>query len=163
YANMSAQGLRESDQRAYAAMGTASRTMGNHLMKMGGEFRLYQQLRLDQGNLNGTYAFDGRFSRRNAQTADSTSGNAFADFLLGYPSANGNTGSNVTIGAQSDQRYRNYIVYLQDDWTLSPRATVHLGLRHDYQHPVTEASNAMTVGYDATTPNPLQLPAGAIN
>ena len=163
YSTMFAQGFRESDQRAYSVMSTMSRTMGGHLLKVGGEFRLYRQYRLDQGNLNGTFGFDGRFSRRNPLTGDSTSGNAFADFLLGYPSANGNTGSNVSIGAQSDQRYPNYIAFVQDDWKLSPRATLNIGLRYDYQAPVTEAQDRQTVGYDPSTPNPLQLPAGTIN
>ena len=163
YQTMFAQGFRESDQRAYVAMTTVSRTMGNHLVKAGGEFRLYRQLRLDQGNLNGTFAFDARFSRRNPLAADATSGNAFADFLLGYPSQNGNTGSNVTIGAQSDQRYPDYIAYVQDDWKISPRATLNIGVRYDYQRPVTEAQDRMTVGYDPDTPNPFQLPPGTIN
>jgi hypothetical protein len=162
YANMFAQGFRESDQRAYSIMSTMSRTMGGHLLKMGGDFRLYRQLRLDQGNLNGTFAFDGRFSRRNPLTGDGT-GNSFADFLLGYPSANGNTGSTVAIGAQSDQRYPNYDVFVQDDWKLSARATLNLGLRWDYQAPVTEAHDQQTIGFDATSPNPLQLPSGTIN
>ena len=161
--DMFARGFRESDQKAYALKSTVSHTRGTHLLTAGGEFRLYKQYRLDRGNLNGTYAFSGGFTQRNALQADATSGSALASFLLGYPSSNGNTGSNVTINAGSDQRYANYIVYLQDDWKLSPRATVNLGIRYDYQQPVHERNNAMTVGYDRTTPNPLQLPPGTIN
>ncbi len=40
---------------------------------------------------------------------------------------------------------------------------MNLGLRWDYQSPVTEKNNAMTVGYDPSTPNPFQVPAGTIN
>jgi outer membrane receptor protein involved in Fe transport len=163
FSDMFARGFRESDQKAYAVKSTVSQTRGAHLVTAGAEFRLYKQFRLDQGNLNGTYAFSGGFTQRNPLQSDATSGSALASFLLGYPSSNGNTGSNVSINAGSDQRYANYIVYMQDDWKLSPRATVNLGLRYDYQQPVHEANNAMTVGYDRTTPNPLQLPAGTIN
>ena len=40
---------------------------------------------------------------------------------------------------------------------------MNLGLRWDYQSPVTEKHNAMTVGYDPSTPNPFQLAAGTLN
>ena len=156
--DMFARGFRESDQTAYAIKSSVSQTRGTHLLTAGGEFRLYKQFRLDQGNLNGTYAFTAGFTQRNPLQADATSGVALASFLLGNPST-----GNVAINAGSDQRYANYIAYVQDDWKISPRATLNLGLRYDYQQPVHEASDAMTVGYDATTPNPLQLPAGTIN
>src|SRR5262249_23509698 len=146
------------DQKAYSAMATVSQTRGGHLLKAGAEFRLYKQFRLDRGNLNGTYNFSAGFTQRNPLQADATSGSALASFLLGYPS-----GGTVALNAGSDQSYANYIVYVQDDWKLSPRATLNLGLRYDYQGPVHEAHNAMTVGYDATTANPLQLPPGTIN
>jgi len=163
FSDMFARGFRENDQKLYALKSTVSQARGTHRLTAGGEFRLYKQFRLDQGNLNGTYAFSGGFTQRNPLQSDGTSGSALASFLLGYPSSNGTTGSNVSINAGSDQRYANYIVYLQDDWKVSPRATVNLGLRYDYQQPVHEANNAMTVGYDRTTPNPLQLPPDTIN
>jgi hypothetical protein len=158
YANMFAQGFRQTLNDIWSVQSTLSRTMGTHLVKAGAQYSMYRMIRKNVGNQNGTYIFDTGFTRRNALTGDGT-GNSFASFLLGYPTTN----SGVDINGQSDQRYPNYNVFVQDDWKISRRATLNLGLRWDYQSPVTEKSNAMTVGYDATTPNPFQLPAGTIN
>lgn len=157
YANMFAQGFRQTLNDIWSAQTTLSRTMGTHLMKAGAQYRLYRMIRKNVGNQNGTYAFNDSFTRRNALTGDG-SGNGFATFLLGYP-----TSGSVDINAESDQHYPNYNLFVQDDWKIGPRATLNLGLRWDYQSPVTEVHDAMTVGYDPNSPNPFQLPAGTIN
>jgi outer membrane receptor protein involved in Fe transport len=156
--DMFAQGFRRTLNDIWTAQSTVSRTMGGHLVKGGAEFRLYRLFRQNVGNNNGQYDFSAGFTQRDPTRSDSTSGVALASFLLGYPSA-----GRVDINAESDQRYSNYSVFIQDDWKLSSRATVNAGLRWDYQKPVTEVDNRQTVGFDMTSPNPLQLPAGTIN
>jgi hypothetical protein len=158
FSDMFAQGFRRTLNDIWTAQSTLSRTMGDHLVKAGGEFRLYRLFRQNVGNNNGQFDFNSSFTQRNPNQGDSTSGNTLASFLLGYPSA-----GRVDINAQSDQRYPNYDVFIQDDWKLSSRATLNLGLRWDYQSPVTEVNDQQTIGFDMTTPNPLQLPAGTIN
>jgi outer membrane receptor protein involved in Fe transport len=157
YANMFAQGFRETLNDIWSVQSTLSRTAGTHLMKAGAQFRQYRMIRKNVGNQNGTYAFNSTFTQRNALNGDG-SGSSFASFLLGYPSS-----GSVDINAESDQRYPNYDLFVQDDWKISTRATINLGLRWDYQSPVTEKDDAMTVGYDPSTANPFQLAAGTIN
>ncbi|HTM26529.1 MAG TPA: carboxypeptidase regulatory-like domain-containing protein [Vicinamibacterales bacterium] len=156
--DMFAQGFRRTLNDIWTAQSTLSHTAGAHLFKTGAEFRLYRLFRQNVGNNNGQFDFSTGFTQRDPTRSDSTSGVALASFLLGYPSA-----GRVDINAQSDQRYSNYDVFVQDDWKLSSRATINLGLRWDYQHPVIETKNRQTVGFDITSPNPLQLPAGTIN
>jgi hypothetical protein len=156
--DMFARGFRETLNDIWSAQSTLSRTMGEHLLKAGVEYRLYRMIRSDVGNQNGSYSFTGGFTQRNPLQGDATSGNAVASFLLGYPSS-----GSVDINASSDQRYPNYNLFIQDDWKLGAKTTLNMGLRWDYQSPVREKNNAMTVGYDPNTPNPFQLPAGTIN
>jgi len=155
--DMFARGFRQTLNNIYGVQSTLSRTQGRHLLKTGAEFRLYQLIRKDVGNQNGSFSFNENFTRFNALQGDGT-GNGFATFVLGFP-----TSGSVDVNAQSDQRYPYFNVFVQDEWKLSANATLSLGLRWDYQGPVTEAHDRMTVGYDATSANPFQLPAGTIN
>jgi hypothetical protein len=73
----------------------------------------------------------GRFTTasdfNNARSTTSATGDAFADFLLGYPSS-----TDVTIGDVGGfHKKTNYHVYFQDDWKVTPRLTLNLGLRYD--------------------------------
>lgn len=47
-------------------------------------------------------------------------------------------------------------VFVQDDWRIKPRLTLNLGLRWDYEAPMTERYNRMNAGFCFTCVNPLQ-------
>ena len=66
-------------------------------------------------------------------------GNAMADYLLGYVSDL--QLSNVFV---TEQRHQAYMGFVQDDWKATPRLTLNLGMRYDYMTPALEANNAMT-------------------
>ena len=59
-------------------------------------------------------------------------GNAFADFLLGFPSSTSQGAEFLRWNMHQDTSS----FYLQDNWTVSPRLTVNLGLRYEYRGPV---------------------------
>lgn len=82
---------------------------------------------------NGLYSFTGaataQYVAGNANTA--SSGNAFADFLLGFPDT-----ADVGMGTTTGQfRGWNIAGYLQDDWRMTSRLTLNLGLRYDFSNP----------------------------
>jgi hypothetical protein len=145
---------RETDNNIYQLQSVLSKTMGNHLLKAGGDYRLYQLIRNDYNDTNGDFEFDARFTRADPQTSSSTSGVPFADFLLGYPDPN----SFVAIPATSDRRYPYFDLFAQDDWRIGERATLALGLRWDYQAPFSDARSKLVVGFDPSTPAPLNVP-----
>lgn len=159
YEGMFPRTFRRPRNDAYSASTTLSRTMGKHLAKIGGEFRAYQFLRQDEVNSNGVFGFSNQFTRRDPlNNTGAASGNGMATFLLGLP-----TSGSVTTGTPRTEQYRYYALFAQDDWKLGSRATVSLGLRWDYQPPVTEKDNLTVSGFDADVVNPLQsqLPQGA--
>ena len=84
----------------WSAQSTLSRTMGRHLMKAGAQCRLYRMIRTNVGNQNGSYCVQQRLHAAQRAAPATARGNAFASFLLGYPS-----GGSVDINAESDQRY----------------------------------------------------------
>jgi hypothetical protein len=157
--NLFPNGFAQSVNNIYGVQSTLSRTTGRHLLKAGGEFRMYQLVREGVGNNMGFFDFNTNYTQRDPNANGSnTQGNGFASFLLGLPDA-----GSVDVNTRSDQRYANYSVFVQDDWKLSPRATLNLGLRWDHQSPVVERDNAQVVGFDAAAVNPIQLPPGTIN
>ncbi|MDR3752735.1 MAG: carboxypeptidase regulatory-like domain-containing protein [Terracidiphilus sp.] len=61
--------------------------------------------------------------------------NQLADFLLGDYN-----GLSATAGSQIGHFHQHNIMpYVQDDWRLSNKVTLNLGMRYDYYSPVTEA------------------------
>ncbi|HEY3457490.1 MAG TPA: TonB-dependent receptor [Bryobacteraceae bacterium] len=96
---------------------TTTWTKGKHTVK--GGFSLLRYQFLSYGNQDpkyGAVSFTGQYT-----------GNAFADFLLGYAS-----GSSKPLGPSNieAQNYR-YGFFLQDDWRISSRLTMNVGLRYD--------------------------------
>jgi hypothetical protein len=119
---------------------------GKHSMKFGGEVRTQQ--------LNNAAHFDigGQFNFRSNQTANTN------DFLEGWPVASLITGrpefsfnSNQTI--DPGLRFFSQALFFQDDFKVTPRLTLNLGLRYDYGRPREEASGRYR-GFDPTVPNP---------
>jgi hypothetical protein len=151
--------FRQPKNDAYSVNSSVSKSIGKHFAKVGGEFRAYQFYRLDDANTNGTFGFNNQFTRRDPlSNTGAASGHAFASFLLGLP----NSGQ-VDIGTPRTEQYRYFALYVQDDWRLTSRLTLNVGVRWDYQPPVTVEDDLTVSGFDFDATNPLQaqLPQGA--
>jgi hypothetical protein len=111
----------------------------NHSLKVGYE---YQQIWMDVQDTNplyGGFTFAGGYSRRyvNGATSEtSTSDNTFADFLWGASSA-----YSLSSYFVAQLRNRSQFAYLQDDWKVSPKLTLNLGVRYEYSTPYWDAQN----------------------
>jgi hypothetical protein len=126
-------------------------SFGSHQLVAGTEWRFYRENDLNVSSA-GTFGFG------NAQTDDgvattSYSGNAFASFLLGQMN---NTSRTITPTNYEFNR-RQVGTFIQDDWKLSPKLTLNLGLRWEVIGGITEANGQMT------TMNPFLANAAAGN
>jgi len=119
---------------------TISITKGTHQLKFGGDFR--GPLRnnfLDVAPGRGKLNFDRIFTCQrgaNGLCVSSASGLAYADFLLGYVQQAALTNLYLV-----DQRLHMYSFFAQDDYKISPRLTMNLGLRYDFATPAMEGRN----------------------
>ena len=77
--------------------------------------------------------------------------------MLGLPTNN----SFIETRTISDFRVQSHGFFVQDDWRVSDRLTVNLGLRYDLEQGMTEADNRNTRGFDLTTASPIQAAAQA--
>jgi len=98
---------------------------GKHYVKVGGEF-LWTRSRFDiLSDARGLFAFNGTFT-----------GNAFSDFQLGTP-------SQETLNSElyGDLRSKYYGAYVADDWKVTPKVTLNLGLRWEFEGAPYERNN----------------------
>ena len=109
-----------------------SRTTGRHTWKAGFDFVHFTMAYLQSLFVRGNFIFTGTYT--NDPNNPNATGDAFADFLLGYPAQTQRSVGN----AQAYLRRDNYAGYIQDDWRLTPRITISAGLRYEYFAPFTE-------------------------
>jgi hypothetical protein len=94
--------------------------------------------------------FDRRFTQRAYNLSDALSGNAIASFLLGAPA-----GGAIDNNFYPTFRWNYYAPWVQDDWKVTNRLTLNLGLRWDLNTPVFERDNRLNYGFDTSTINPV--------
>ena len=119
----------------YYAQGQVTNVRGRHQLKTGLEYRTARSLVENpyRGANLAAFNFTRNFTSLRPNVATSTAadgGNAFASFLLGYALP---TAQRPAARRRSTGGTRTSPAYLQDDWRLSNRLTVNLGLRWDYE------------------------------
>jgi hypothetical protein len=141
-----------------------TRIMDKHTVKLGAEYRRFQ-VHQAGGSFNfggGVFCFTNEFTAQNAINFASTGGAAFADLLLGAPSANNSRTCNgngpisqLENVSPTSFQWAYYAGYVQDDFKVSPRLTLNLGLRYDYEQPPVERFNRQNRGFAINQANPL--------
>lgn len=114
------------DRKALEPTDNFTILVGRHSLKFGTLVRYYQWIGYDSQQFAGIFTFSGTFTQDPANP--STSGDAFADFLLGYPSSVQRAYPASNFGGQ--QTY--YQFFVQDDIRVSDKLTVNAGLRYEY-------------------------------
>jgi hypothetical protein len=103
----------------------------------------------------GRFTFSGRFTNPNL-TGSSDPAQAFADFLLGYPAFTYRSSPHPGLLSYGTR----YSAFVQDDWQVSPRLTLNLGLRYMYQTIWRERDN-LQANFNFNT-GMLEIPGGSL-
>ena len=134
---------------SWSANGTLSSLIGRHTLKFGVDFRL---LGVDTQSFtggSGDLRFDRFYTSANPlANGTATSGNAFASFLLGYPSGDPGNQSRFSVSTPLSAFVKYYGVYAQDDFRVSPKLTLNYGLRLEHEDGLRERDNQFTVAFD---------------
>jgi len=135
-----------------------NRTRGTHSLKFGGEMRIYREDDSFKNNQQtGQFIFDNTYTRvGSASSADVTGLQGFAAFLLGYPST-----MQIVRAADYSEYSKTWGFFGQDDWRVKKKLTLNLGLRWEFETPLTERQNKSVSGFDLTYTQPIEAAAQA--
>jgi hypothetical protein len=130
---------------------------GNHNLKFGTDFRVYQAdghrfPRQTAPDLSfGTTYTRGPFDNSTAAPI----GQDLASMLLGIP---GGAMDRVEPFAMSD---RFFALYLHDDFKVTSKLTLNLGVRYEYETPLVESADRLVAGFAFDAVNPVDAAARA--
>ncbi len=132
----------------YGLMGNVTKIAGSHTLKAGIDFRRIHYITQDSGDI---LRFDGqtRWTQREYNVSRSNEGDGFASFLIGGVGGS----SNYPLYPFWQQWY--VAPYFQDDWKISKRLTLNLGLRWDFNQAPREKYNRMNRGFNPTVASPV--------
>jgi carboxypeptidase family protein len=107
---------------------------GRHTIKAGAYFMHYVLRPVNPNGARGIFSFAPQWTSSAPGLAD---GNAFADFLLGYPAT-----AQAGLGRAAMDAHANWShFYAQDSWQVTPNLKLDAGIRYEYNRNMTEAHN----------------------
>jgi hypothetical protein len=115
----------------YQVADNFSKVAGNHTLKIGGQYIWYKVKQLPDLVANGTFSFFG--------SGTQSTGNGFADFLLGLPDFYSQQSSPPFYESARDGG-----IFAQDSWRIQSSLTLNYGVRWDYVTPWAEMHHQTT-------------------
>jgi hypothetical protein len=124
------------DNRDFEFYDNLTAHQGTHTMKFGLYAMHYDFRPVNPNGARGVFSFTPRWTSSAAGLAD---GNAFADFLLGYP-----TTAQAGLGRAAMDASANWAhLYFQDNWQIAPNLKLDMGVRYEYNQNMTDSGNQM--------------------
>jgi hypothetical protein len=133
----------------YVLSPSITHVIGHHNLHYGFDFQLYHAISSNVGNANGKFNFGSTFSKQYPNNSDN-SGDGIADEIMGYP----NSGS-VQEDLSTYESYKYYGAFIQDNWKVTNKLALNLGLRWDTETSPVERNNHLLAGMCMTCENPV--------
>ena len=131
---------------------------GNHSIRAAFDNRNQYRTGGGGGNTSGNFSFNQNYLRRNDDglTPATDLGLSWAAFILGIPS-----GASVATNDNYATHTPYYGWFVQENWRVTPKLTVNLGLRMEYEQGATERYNRMISNFDPNAQLPIAAAAQA--
>ena len=142
-----------------------SKTLGRHSLKVGYQYLNIRTEILDTNPLYGQDTYNGNFSKPTCTQlgqaagctipSDNTS-YSLADFMFGTP-------AQVNLGSYTVINLRQFLhsLYFQDDFRVTSKLTLNLGLRWEFASPLYERDNNYS-NFDPTTNTMIKAASGSL-
>lgn len=146
-----------SGNQSHTTVATLSKVVGSHSLKTGTEIRLNLI-----NHMQAPWSLNFSFNRAMTQGPDPrvvspNGGFGFASFLLGT-----GAGGSEVHGIRPALQSKSFGFYLQDDWKVSRKLTLNLGLRWDFETGLTERYDRYAI-FDPAVASPLAQRSGISN
>jgi hypothetical protein len=136
-------------------VGNFTKMHGDHSIRFGPEFRLYRVFS-DRHSADDApiLNFSNTWGKGPLNTSSAPPvGGELVSALLGIP------GGSMSRSGSFAIQDKYYGAYIQDDWKVSRKLTINLGLRVEHESPITERFNRSVTSFLAGTPNPISAAA----
>jgi hypothetical protein len=128
---------------------------GAHSLRFGGEQRVFFNNFWQPDNPTGIFNFSRTMTSTNpndASLGSGNQGNPFATILTGYAA-----GASIHIVPPVADKSKETAFYVQDDWKVTSKLTLNLGLRYEWSTPYTERFNHLQFS-DFTASTGISIP-----
>ncbi len=122
-------------ENIYSVSNATSRTFGGHTLRFGMQAQFRKFDHLTDNSTRGNFTFNGNFT-----------GNAVADYLLGYCS----TCAGAFGASAATYKSPTIAPFIDDNWQVNDKLSLQLGVRWEYLAPWAE-QNGVEAAFDAAT------------
>lgn len=138
--------------RMYTAKSDISMVRNAHSLTAGFDVRQHFRTSYSPGNSTGSFTFSNTYVKKNDDnfTPAGDFGLAWAAFVLGMPN-----GLSVSTNDSYATHNPYYGWYAQDTWRLTPKVSLTLGLRVEYEGGITERFDRELGGFDPNAKLPI--------
>jgi len=111
--------------------------IGSHELRFGGERRIFLNAYFQPSDTSGGFEFSPNQTMQSNITPNALQGNGLATLLLGYFDSNSGLGELPSVANKSAETS----FFIQDNWRVTSRLTLNLGLRYEFSTPYEERYN----------------------
>ena len=122
----------------YQGIETVRWLVGKHQLSFGGEYDFGSGDNINNYQQNPIYSFAASSYTPNPNTVASSTGNGFADFLLGRFSS-----FTQGAGEYKNTRFNHYAIFAEDSWKATPKLVLNLGARYEPFLPYYDLNNKL--------------------
>jgi len=152
-ANFGAIASRGSPSHTTLTSAALTKITGAHTIKTGYEHRFYAVNDYGREFSVGTYSFNRGFTQGpNPVQAGANAGFGVASLLLGTPAS-----GFARLQTDGTASVKYHAAFVQDDWKISRRLTLNIGLRWELEAPPTDRYNVLST-FDPNVASPLRVP-----